>query len=77
MNNSTLTAHAEKRRRLKPKTKRRPQMSTRHLRRWWPETVNGDGSPQAEENDRLLLSSLHYWEVERNLIEERVAQVHR
>jgi hypothetical protein len=28
---------------------------------------------QAEEIDRLLLSSLRYWEVERDLIEERLA----
>jgi hypothetical protein len=77
MNNSTVSAHAEKRHCLKPKAKRRPQMSRRHLRQCWPETVNGDGSPQAEENDKLLLSSLHYWEVERDLIEERVAQLGR
>ncbi len=32
---------------------------------------------QAEETDRLLLSSLRYWEVERDLIEERVAAIGR
>lgn len=28
---------------------------------------------EAEEIDRLLLSSLRYWEVEHDLIEERIA----
>lgn len=75
LNNSTLSARAEKCRRLKPKTKQRSQMSGRHLRLGWPETVDSDGSRQPEENDRLLLSALKYWEAERDLIEERVAQV--
>jgi hypothetical protein len=35
--------------------------------------MNGYESVEAEENDRLLLSSLKYWEVERDLIEERLA----
>jgi hypothetical protein len=35
--------------------------------------VNGDESAEAEEIDRLLLSSLRLWEVERDLIEERLA----
>jgi hypothetical protein len=30
-----------------------------------------DDDDQAEKIDRLLLSSLRYWEVERDLIEER------
>jgi hypothetical protein len=30
-----------------------------------------DDDDQAEKTDRLLLSSLRYWEVERDLIEER------
>jgi hypothetical protein len=32
---------------------------------------------QAEEIDRLLLSSLRYWAVERDLIEERMAAIGR
>ena len=40
-----------------------------------PETVDADESGQAEEIDRLLLSSLSYWEVEHDLIEERMAQL--
>jgi hypothetical protein len=35
--------------------------------------MNGGESAEAEETDRLLLSSLRYWEVERDLIEERLA----
>jgi hypothetical protein len=35
--------------------------------------MDDDECAQAEEIDRLLLSSLRYWEVERDLIEERMA----
>ena len=42
-----------------------------------PETMNDDESTQAEEIDRLLLSSLRYWEVERDLIEERMGAIGR
>jgi hypothetical protein len=35
--------------------------------------MDDDESAQAEEIDRLLLSSLKFWEVERDLIEERMA----
>ena len=38
----------------------------------WPEPLDDDESVRAEETDRLLLSSLRYWEVERDLIEERL-----
>jgi hypothetical protein len=37
--------------------------------------IRADESAQAEEIDNLLLSSLRYWEVERDLIEERMAQL--
>jgi hypothetical protein len=41
----------------------------------WPETGDAaDESAQPEKIDRLLLSSLRYWEVERDLMDERVAQ---
>jgi len=40
---------------------------------WRPEILNGDESAEAEQIDRLLLSSLRVWEVERDLIEERIA----
>jgi len=35
--------------------------------------IGDDESPDAEQTDRLLLSSLRFWEVERDLIEERIA----
>jgi hypothetical protein len=35
--------------------------------------MSNSESAQAEELDRLLPSSLKYWEVERDLIEERLA----
>jgi hypothetical protein len=49
---------------------RRPK-SSEHSTGLWPESVDDDD--QAEKTDRLLLSSLRYWEVERDLIEERMA----
>ena len=60
------------------KSRRRPQGSSKHSELLWPETVepetvDHDESAEAEEIDRLLLSSLRYWEVERDLIEERTA----
>jgi hypothetical protein len=41
--------------------------------------VNGrcEESAHAEKIDRLLLSSLSYWEVEHDLIEERLEQLGR
>lgn len=47
-------------------------MSGRHLRPRWPDTDDGD---QGEENDRLLLSALKYWAVERDLIEDRLERL--
>jgi hypothetical protein len=39
--------------------------------------MDDDESAQAEDVDRLLLSSLKFWEVERDLIEERMATSRR
>ena len=38
-----------------------------------PITLDPDESLGCDEHDRLLLSALKYWEVERDLIEERLA----
>jgi hypothetical protein len=38
-----------------------------------PNTLDPDESLRRDEHDRLLLSALKYWEVERDLIEERLA----
>lgn len=43
-----------------------------------PPNISGDnGSIEAEEIDRLLLSSLKFWEVERDLIDERMTAMRR
>jgi hypothetical protein len=59
------------------KFKRRPRKLSKCLRASPPETTDDSESAQAEEIDRLLLSSLRFWEVERDLIEERVAAMGR
>ena len=38
-----------------------------------PNTLDPDESLGYDQHDRLLLSALKYWEVERDLIEERLA----
>ena len=60
-----------------PNSKRRSQMSSRRSGALWPETVDAEESAQAEEIDSLLLSSLRYWEIEHDLIEERLEQLGR
>jgi hypothetical protein len=40
-----------------------------------PERMDYDESAEFEETDRLLLSALRYWEVQRDLIEERIAAI--
>jgi len=55
------------------KFKRRPRQLSKHSGTSQPETMDDNESAQAEEIDRLLLSSLRFWEVERDLIEERMA----
>ncbi len=60
-----------------PKPKCRSQTSSRRSGALWPETGDADESAKAKEIDRLLLSSLRYWQVERDLIEQRMAQLPR
>jgi hypothetical protein len=50
-------------------SRRKPQKSSERSTALRPEPMDDDD--QAEKTDRLLLSSLRYWEVERDLIEER------
>jgi hypothetical protein len=40
-------------------------------------TVRANQSVGGEPTDKLLLSALKYWEVERDLIEERLASMRR
>jgi len=58
-----------------PKSKCRSQTSRRRPRVLWREMGDAAESAQDEEIDRLLLSSLRYWEVEHDLIEERIEQI--
>jgi hypothetical protein len=39
------------------------------------ERIDYDESDALEETDRLLLSALRYWEVQHDLIEERIAAI--
>src|SRR6476620_11904602 len=57
----------------KSKFRRKPQRSTKPVEAWRLQVVPDDEMTESEEIDRLLLSSLRYWEVERDLIEERLA----
>ena len=40
-------------------------------------TIENNGSVHSEQPDRLLVSALTYWEVKRDLIEERLAAIRR
>ena len=51
------------------KFKRRPRKLSKRSGPSQPETMNDN---EAEQIDRLLLSSLRFWEVEHDLIEERL-----
>ncbi len=53
--------------------RRRPKRLSKRSGGWPAEMIGDDESPDAEQTDRLLLSSLRFWEVERDLIEERMA----
>ncbi len=66
-------ARRRRRRWRTSKFRRRGQNSSKPSEAWWPQMMNGDESVEPEEIDRLLLSSLRLWEVERDLIEERMA----
>jgi len=58
------------------KSKRRSQMTGKNHKAFLrPESADDDESIPVEPIHSLLLSSLKYWEVERDLIEERVAAV--
>ena len=54
------------------KSKRRRQRWSKRSEPWRPEKMNGE-SAEPEPTDRLLVSALRFWEVKRNLIEERLA----
>ena len=60
------------------KLKRRQQRLSKRERTSRPEIFDDNESSQDHEQiDRLLLSSLTFWEVERDLIEDRMATMTR
>jgi hypothetical protein len=67
------TAQPRSTRSRKSKFRRKPQGSSKPLEAWRLQIVSDDELAESEEIDRLLLSSLRYWEVKRDLIEERLA----
>ena len=59
------------------KPRRTRRKSSKDSGSWWPERLNADQSAEAEKIDSLLLSALRAWEVDRDLIEERMAAIGR
>jgi hypothetical protein len=59
------------------KFRRKPKKMNKHMRASAAYVMEHDQSAQTEGTDRLLLSSLRFWEVERDLIEERMAAMSR
>ena len=57
------------------KSRRRGQKTSKRLGASQPERIEYDESAELEETDRLLLSALRYWEVQHDLIEERIAVI--
>jgi hypothetical protein len=57
------------------KSKRAVRQSNKPPPAWQRQTGDRDKAPDVEGPDRLLLSALKFWEVERDLIEERVGAV--
>ena len=55
------------------KSKRRSQKFSKRSVALHPKTMDDAEYAEVEETDRLVLSSLRFWEVERDLIEERMA----
>lgn len=59
------------------KSKQRPQRPSKNYKILPRETTDEDESVAIEPIHSLLLSSLKYWAVERDLIEERIAARNR
>jgi len=57
------------------KSMRRQQKRTKGSEEHNPDRINTMKSAGFEETDRLLLSALRYWEVQRDLIEERIPAI--
>ncbi len=57
------------------KSMRRQQKTSKRFGASQPERIEYDESAEFEETDQLLLSALRYWEVQHDLIEERIAAI--
>ena len=57
------------------KSTRRQQRTSKRFGASQPERIDDDESAGFEETDRLFLSALRYWEVQRDLIEERIPAI--
>jgi hypothetical protein len=59
------------------KSKRKREAASKRSEALRPQATNGHETAETEEIDKLLLSSLRYWEVTRDLIEERMGALRR
>jgi hypothetical protein len=57
------------------KSRRRLQKTSKRFGASQPERIEYDESAEFEQTERLLLSALRYWEVQHDLIEERIAAI--
>jgi hypothetical protein len=60
-----------------PKVKQGAQRTSKSYKTLWRTTTDSNETSQFEPTHRLLLSALRYWEVEHDLIEERIAAMGR
>jgi hypothetical protein len=59
----------------RPKSKRKLQRDSKPSARWRNKHSRQNDPSNGESADKLLLSALNYWEVKRDLIEERMAAI--
>jgi hypothetical protein len=70
-----LTAGPRRRRTRKSKPKTKRATPSKRSEALWSKKTNNNHALHTEEVDRLLVSALRYWEVKRDLIEERIAAI--
>jgi len=57
------------------KSTRKLRKSNKRSRPWQHQPTDRDGAAEVEAPDRLLVSALKFWEVERDLIDERMGAI--
>ena len=57
------------------KSTRKLRKSNKRSRLWQHQPTDRDGAAEVEAPDRLLVSALKFWEVERDLIDERMGAI--